>query len=239
VVYVTDGNTMFGTDAQTLRHMSGAREVRPALVVGIGYCLDDLERSRSAHAALRTRDFTPTHDQSYLDWVSASRQGRPPPVSIRPAGGADDFLDFLVEDLRPFIAGLYDTDPREQILVGSSLGGLFTLHSMLTRPGAFRRYVASSPSLWWDDRLLMGRLDDFRQRLGETQIEVFMSAGSLETAAPRSFAANMNMFADALRRLSAPNLHITSHVFEGETHMSVVPAALSRGLRTVLAPAAT
>ena len=236
VVYVTDGNTMFGIAAQALRHMRSAGETRPALVVGIGYCLDDIERPRNAHGALRTRDLTPTHDQSYLDRVSASRRGRPPPVSIRPTGGAEDFLDFLVQDLRPFIAGLYETEPREQILVGSSLGGLFTLHAMLTRPGSFRRYVASSPSLWWDSRWLMGRLDGFGQHLGTREVEVFLSAGGLETQAPRLIAANMTEFADALRRMSLPNLHVTHHVFEGETHTSVIPAALSRGMRTVLAP---
>jgi predicted alpha/beta superfamily hydrolase len=236
VVYVMDGNTVFGIASQALRQMQGAGEARPALVVGVGYWLDGVERPRNANGALRTRDLTPTHDQRYLDVIAAGRGGRPPPVDIRPTGGADALLDFLIDDLRPFIADLYDTDPDDQILAGSSLGGLFSLYGLLTRPGAFRRHVAGSPSLWWNDRLLFGLIDAFAEGRGDAPTDLFLSAGGLETGAPWSIADNMRAFADDLRGCGLPNLRVTSHVFEDETHTSVIPAALSRGLRTVLAP---
>jgi enolase len=43
----------------------------------------------------------------------------------------------------------------------------------------------------------------------------------------------MKELAKILRERGYPGLHLTTHVFEGETHVSVVPATFSRGLREV------
>ena len=236
VVYVMDGNAVFGIAAQALRQLQSAREARPAIVVGVGYCLDGVARPANAHGSLRTRDLTPSHDQGSLDNIAAGRGGRPAPVEIEPTGGAARFRDFLIDELRPFLAGLYAGDPDEQILVGSSLGGLFSLFVLMTRPGAFQRHVAGSPSLWWDNCRLFSHLEDFARAGPGATREVFLSAGGLETQAPWLIADNMRRFTAALQTLDLPGLKVTSHVFADETHASVIPAALSRGLRTVLAP---
>jgi predicted alpha/beta superfamily hydrolase len=39
--------------------------------------------------------------------------------------------------------------------MGESLGGLFVVDTLLDQPSLFDDYVAISPSLWWDDRLLL------------------------------------------------------------------------------------
>lgn len=227
VIYVMDANTVFGIAAQALRFLQNADGVPRALLVGVGYELEGPSRRRSDYGALRTRDLTPSFDAGFQERVAAGAS------DIGPAGGADRFLDFLVGELRPFIAGLYDTDPHDQALVGSSLGGLFCLHALFSRPGAFQRYVANSPALWWDERRAFAQEAGFAAASRDLPARLFLSVGGEETAEPWSMAGDLERFAGILAGREYRGLSLTRHVFEGETHTSVIPAALSRGLRAV------
>lgn len=70
-------------------------------------------------------------------------------------GGAAEHLDFLLQEVEPFLAARYRLAPGRRAMVGSSLGGLFGLWAALARPGAFRAVAALSPSLWWADEALL------------------------------------------------------------------------------------
>ena len=233
VIYLTDANTVFGIAAQALRFLQNADGVPPALLVGVGYQLGGARRRRSDYGALRTRDLTPSPDAGFHALVLAERNGEPLAGDTGPAGGADAFLDFLIDELRPFIAGLYLTDPEDQTLVGSSLGGLFNLHALFSRPGAFQRHVANSPALWWDK----GRLFDTEAALAARSTvlpaRLFLSVGSLETQPPWDTVAGVRRLAARLDDRAYGAFTFDHHVFEDETHSSVIPAALSRGLRWV------
>lgn len=64
-------------------------------------------------------------------------------------GGSAAFLQFLEQEVLPFVAGQYRTT-NERTLVGQSLGGLFATEVLLRKPRLFRHYLIVSPSLWWD-----------------------------------------------------------------------------------------
>lgn len=70
------------------------------------------------------------------------------------SGGAERFRRFLETEVLPFVEGRFRTGPR-RALMGESLGGLFVVDTLLDQPSMFHDYVAISPSLWWDDRLLL------------------------------------------------------------------------------------
>ncbi|OYU69635.1 MAG: hypothetical protein CFE28_06260 [Alphaproteobacteria bacterium PA2] len=183
----------------------------------------------SAHARLY-----PSIDQAYLDRVSAARNGSPVPKDILPAGGADKFLDFLVHELRPFIEERYKVDPADQTLVGSSLGGLFGIYTYFRHSDAFTGYVINSPSLWWNNSEIM----DLAERIAlvpDTSTTMFVSVGGAEpNDAPSLMVDNFHRLVGCLGKIQG--LELASHIFDGETHTSVIPAGLSRGLRTVFGP---
>jgi predicted alpha/beta superfamily hydrolase len=114
--------------------------VQPMIVVGVGYPGD-----APMNLARREFDFLPAHvatkPQAGIPWLNG--------------GGADMFLSFLLDELRPAIARRYPVDPGRQSLSGHSLGGFFTLYVLVNRPSAFRNYAAISPSLWWDEQHLV------------------------------------------------------------------------------------
>lgn len=83
-----------------------------------------------------------------------NRDMNPSKSNTRTGGGADNFIKFLKEELIPFVDKNYRTEPY-RILFGISSSGMFTIYNLLTAPDIFNAYFASSPSLWWDNRLLL------------------------------------------------------------------------------------
>ena len=113
------------------------------IVVGVGYDGD-------VPNALKERAF------DYLPALTAPNKSLPREGwRGQPPGGADQFLSFLLDELRPALAHRYAIDPEHQTLMGHSLGGFFALFALAKRPEAFRNYVAISPSLWWDENRLV------------------------------------------------------------------------------------
>lgn len=134
VVYVLDGNAylpLIRAARDTLRRDD---QTAPPLIVAIGY--PDTERFDTAR---RWEDFTP----------SGVERPDSAPGASRCQGGADRFLAFIDDTLKPWVASHYAIDPQHQALMGHSLGGLFTLHALLSQPEGFSHYIAISPSLWW------------------------------------------------------------------------------------------
>jgi predicted alpha/beta superfamily hydrolase len=64
-------------------------------------------------------------------------------------GKAETFRRFLTEELKPAIEAAYRTNGDDG-LIGESLAGLFVVDTALRHGGDFKRYIAISPSLWWD-----------------------------------------------------------------------------------------
>jgi predicted alpha/beta superfamily hydrolase len=254
VIYALDANGEFGTVTETVRLASfGAPEIPPAVVVGIGYPVDGM----AATLNLRTRDYTPTNDTAFATYA-ASLWGKgeaPTP------GGAPAFLRFLKEELKPFIEKTYPVDPADATLIGHSFGGLFTTYALFHEPGTFQRFVIASPSLWWDHKISFEYEKEYAAKHTDLAASVFLSVGGLEstgelrkvipkfpeplkTAAVSYYDKNgwpemvelLEPFAKTLASRKYPNLRLTSYVFPGETHSSVMSMIASRGLREVFKP---
>jgi predicted alpha/beta superfamily hydrolase len=219
VLYVLDGDFFFGvaTDMTRLMHRLFG-ELPPILVVGIGYGTVD----GGVINDRRNRDFTPTAD-----------------ARAAFSGGASHFLHFLRDELKPLIAKRYPQATGPSTLFGSSMGGLFASVAALERPESFERYIIASPALWWDDHLLVRTVGQRPLWRGDAKARVFMAVGALEEGAgiPQvdgfRLVSNARDLAQRLQMRSAPGLEVWLQVFTDETHTSVVPTALTRGLRTL------
>ena len=223
VLYVLDGNAAFTTVAEAVRVQSrrtAATGVAPAVVVGIGY-----PTGGPYDETRRIRDFTTPADPSKLP---PRPDGSPWPAN----GGADAFLRFLVEEVKPAIARDLPVDPTRDALFGHSLGGLFVLHTLFTRPDAFRAYAAISPSIWWNDRAILEEERRFAASPAPAGRRLLIAVGGLERQ--RAMVNDAEALAARLSRLGT--LQVVQRTFEGENHASVVPTALSHALRTALAP---
>ncbi|WP_164011176.1 alpha/beta hydrolase [Pyxidicoccus trucidator] len=69
------------------------------------------------------------------------------------SGGSAAFREFLARELKPWVEARYRTT-GESAIIGESLAGLFIVETFLSQPELFERYIAVSPSLWWDNQSL-------------------------------------------------------------------------------------
>lgn len=249
VIYLNDGDFMFHTAADTLMMQGIGMEASPAYIVGIGYGKDWATTSRT-----RCADLTPSPpDPATLASLEAS-----PLTQGATYGEAGLFHRFLIEELRPRIEAAYSVDHDNAILWGDSFGGLFALHVLFNHPEAYRTYLVGSPSINWsngailqDEARLVAPLaegkvaprvlftvGELEERLGDhvkvhpsvtrEQMQAYLSAFGMVT--------NALALADRLKALAAPRgFEVEAVVFADETHLSVIPAAISRGLRFALA----
>lgn len=194
-----DGNAAF--DALTPELLSAM----PGLALaGIGY-----ETPLRFDRAARALDYAPPRDGE--------------------TGGADAFLDRLLADLLPAVAGTLPIDPNRRSVWGHSLAGLCVLYALLTRPAAFSRVIAASPSLWWGDEFLLaleGRTPaeacgraDVLVMLGDSERRSSPAGPHWDGPAPHTL--------EMVRRLRLRDgLDVSCRVFEDTGHAAALPASL-------------
>lgn len=217
-LYMLDGNAVFESLVQTGREQGVSRAV-PALIVGIGYDVDD-----RFDVDARSYDYTPPSpgDDSPIGMPNN------PQARGRPGGGGDRFLDFIEHDLKPVIAARFPVDPAKQGLYGHSFGGLLVLHALFTRPQAFRTYVAASPSIWWNNRFILSEAKTFVERgwQGPTR-RLLVMAGEKEVASQIAETKPEKLVSDLLR---AEGIVAEYREFAGLGHGEMLPASLGPGL---------
>jgi len=246
VLYVVDGDMLFGMAAEIARAVSSVAGFPAHYVVGVGYDADYADFLK-----LRTADLAPPIGaQALADLASLGAA-----IGGEQGGGADAFLDLLSGPLQAEMTARYPaTAGGSRILFGHSLGGLFAAHALLTRPDSFSAFLISSPSLWWDGFSILGQLTAFRKRLSAVprQPHIFVNVGAREQELPTSVPDGIGVtlaeaqeqvrgarmvdaageFAGALGEAGAIALR---HVaFAGEDHVSVAPAAILHGMRFAL-----
>ncbi|MFC4101245.1 alpha/beta hydrolase [Paenibacillus xanthanilyticus] len=228
VIYVLDGNAIFPFFAQSQRLLAARPDVTgvvPAVIIGIGY------PGEEAYPPARHYDFTLTSNHAQLP---ANPSGKAWPEQ----GGAAPFQDFLEHELKPVIESRYPINRRRQSLFGHSLGGLFVLHALFTRPSAFQTYIAGSPSIHWNERLLLEeeRLFAEQAALGSVAARLYIAAGELERSHHSGMNANAAAMTKRLARLTSNGLDVRFDEIEDEGHLSVLLPLTGRALRFAAIP---
>ncbi len=199
VLYLTDGDTHILHTNGTLDFLARNNSVPEMIVVGVTN-------------TDRTRDLTPTTSKD---------------PDLKTAGGADKFLKFFEEELIPAINQRYRSTSYK-VFAGHSLGGLFAIHTYLSHPNAFDAYIAVSPSLWWDDRLIVKRAEAvFTDH--KAQGVLFMSLGGEGKRMREPF----DEFKVIMQKNAGSDLHFVTQIFEEESHGSVVLLSHYLGLKSV------
>lgn len=226
VLYVLDGNASFALAALLARGQAARSEVTghvAPVVVGIGYPSDS-DYDQSA----RARDYT----------IAA------PGEKLADAGQADAFLDFIERQVKPLVASQFRLDRGRQAVFGHSFGGLLVVRALLTRPLDYTTYLASSPSIWWQNRLVLDNVEGLAARTSTQLPWVQISVGAREDDPPpanypehlRALLATRTMIPEArslkarLAALPGWDKNLSYHEMAGEDHGTAWLSALARGM---------
>ncbi|MCH7336799.1 alpha/beta hydrolase-fold protein [Acinetobacter sp. NIPH 2699] len=147
VLYVLDGNAAFDSAANIAKAIgAGANRLglSPVAIVAIGY-----PNQNTFDVQKRALDYTPKASAEFQKQAKYSY------------GGADQFIQFIEKELKPAINSRIKINPQQQSLFGHSFGGLLVLHTFFSQPQSFQRYIAASPSLWFDNYALLNRQADW------------------------------------------------------------------------------
>ena len=209
VLYMTDGDAHLVHTRGTVDFLSRNGRMPDVIVVGVAN-------------TNRTRDLTPTK--------AFRRQADGTRVLVEGSGGASRFLDFFEKELIPFVEAKYRTAPL-RVLAGHSLGGLFVLTALVERPGLFGAAIAASPSLAWDDDVILGRLARFLESRKELKQTLFVTMADEEEgeAAPTRFAR----LRKTLKSAKLAGFSWGAQQLPDEDHGSVVLRTHDLGLRKV------
>jgi predicted alpha/beta superfamily hydrolase len=177
VLYLHDGQNLFdGATAfipgqdwrvdETAQSLIESDAIEPVIIVGVYNTGKE-----------RVEEYTPSADPRFKVGGKAALYGR-----------------LLVEELKPFIDSHYrtKTDAKNTGLGGSSLGGLVTMYLGLNYPDVFGKLAVVSPSVWWDNRRILGDVAAFR---ATQHARIWLDMGTDEGA---NAAAEARSLRDAL-----------------------------------------
>lgn len=206
VLYMTDGDAHIVHTGATVQFLSRNGRMSELIVVGITN-------------TDRTRDLSPTHVKT------TNPDGQ---LQLPTSGGGDKFLKFIETELIPEIEKRYRVQPY-RILAGHSLGGLFAVHAMLSRPELFNSYIAVSPALHWDNQVAVKRAEDFFKTRKELDRTLYFSLGH----EPGPIEDAFHQFKQVLTKNQAKGFEWEAQEMADEDHGSVVLRSHYSGLRKV------
>lgn len=150
-IYVLDGAENFDFVAENCEKISAEYATTNVVVVSIGYGND------------RTVDYTPT-DVSEGD------------------GHAKEFMEFIQGELIPEMERDYgvDTARESRIILGHSYGGLLAAYAFTNFNNVFGNYLMLSPSLWYDNEILLRYEENNRDINNNSHQLVYLGLGELE-----------------------------------------------------------
>ncbi len=135
------------------------------------------------------------------------------------SGHSDHFIAFLQNELQPYIAKKYKTNPSKT-LIGESLGGLLASEILLEKPELFNKYIIISPSLWWDNGSLLDRDAHLLQASFAQQTDVYIGVGKeglTPTEKPRVMEVDANLLADKIKQSKSKSIRSISIIYLRKT----------------------
>jgi len=193
VIYMHDAQNLF--DAKT--SYSGEWEVDESLnrlykKTGKGFIVVGIENGGSE----RINEYTP--------WTHPKYHG----------GKGAAYINFLKNDLKPFIDANYRTKkrPKNTAIIGSSLGGFVSFYAGLKHPKTFGKIGAMSPSFWFSEKVF----DFTKNQMLSSRTKLYMLVGEKEGEEMVSGTKNMDQL---LRTLGFSNTQLKTVIRpEGKHH---------------------
>ncbi len=187
VLFMQDGHNLFDP-----------RDTAYGASWNVHQALDRLSRAGlSAPIVVGVDGGSPHRFDEYSPWVSTNLGTVKALLGDGPHGGEGAaYVDWLADDLKPFIDKTYPTDPDRTWIAGSSMGGLISLYAACRRPETFSKIGAFSPAVWFAETESLACLStSFPADAG-----AYVDIGTMETSDPAN-PAFPTIYLDGARRV--------------------------------------
>jgi len=158
VLYLLDGLGNIKHQVGTVELLTESGIIPPIIIVAI----ESLDRAR---------DLTPSY--AGADAYSGVD------TDIPQSGGAPRFLQFLENELIPYVESNFRTHPY-RLLEGHSFGGLFCTYTLMNKPELFNSFIVQAPALWWNQEEMTDQAKGFFSSIDSLDISAYFGAGGAE-----------------------------------------------------------
>lgn len=222
VIYVLDGESQFLNTVSTVDFLSSAplgNDLMPrSIVVGIPN-------------TNRNRDLSP------IKGVIANDS-----TTLEITGGGKKFLNFITQELIPYVDSQYETSEHRTI-IGHSLGGLLAFEALLRKPTFFDNYLVIDPGFGFADEAYLDEVVDSLQNSNYSNEHVFFTTAETRP----TFLMEQDLMSDTsdiVKLLDLPNrkflgkyktskwrINLSIKHYPNESHFSVPVKATFDGLK--------
>jgi predicted alpha/beta superfamily hydrolase len=226
VVYLLDAEDHFSSFTKMIQQVNkdGSKLFPDMIVVGI-------PNTR------RVRDLTPTHSEIDADGKKEN--------DFKSSGGGEKFIEFIEKELIPHIDSTYPAT-SDRILIGHSLGGLTAVNILINHTALFNGYIASDPSMWWEDQLLLKQASALPNEKRFDGKSLYLSIANTlparmdikqvrdDVSPQTNHARSILELVDILERNHDNGLRFDYKYYKDEDHSSVPKITAYDGLRFLL-----
>ena len=101
---------------------------------------------------------------------------------------------------------------------------------MFSKPELFNNYIILGPALLWNDKEVFKQESKFAENHLTLKANVFTSIGSLDN---EDVKTPWTEFINQIKSRNYKGLTLEIWIVENEDHLSMLPASMTRGLRTI------
>ncbi|WP_345859777.1 alpha/beta hydrolase [Shewanella algae] len=178
----------------------------------------------------RIRDFTPVK-------LETLPGGRPAGPLYQQSGNAGAFLDFLDQELNPWLNARLG-QPGPTVLIGHSFGGLLALEALRRQQPMFNAYLVLDASLWYDSPTYADELEQALTQGKLTGKPLYMAISNQATTpglGRNDYHKQRNLaLAKHLSALPSQQLIFHSEFFSDEDHHSLPHIGVYQGIRWLM-----
>lgn len=204
IIILLDGYVHFMTTSATVHFMASRTNRNYMMPETIVVAIENVDRER---------DFTVTKLET---------------KRVNTMGGGQKFLDFIEQELIPYVDSHYRTTPH-RTLIGHSLGGMLTVNSYLDPDSIFDAYLAIDPSIWWDENLMNAKV--IAMTPTSTHKKLYWATANQGEANYEKNKKRHDRFVELMQARWGAELQMKKDYFEKENHRSVPLPAIYEGLK--------
>jgi len=151
------------------------------------------------------------------------------------SGGGVNFLKVVEKEFIPLIEKNYRVDTTFRALGGSSMGGMFTIYAMLTRPKLFNAYMIISPLV--NDWLLKYE-KNFYKNNKKLEASVFLSMAENDLPWMPLFMKGIKAFNKSMQKHKYAGIRYKYRFIDDTWHAGTKGEGYTRALKFIFEPLA-
>lgn len=148
-------------------------------------------------------------------------------------GGSTKFIQFIEQELQPFINKKYKSN-NQKTIIGQSFAGLLATEILFSKPYLFDKYIIVSPSLWWNDGSLLKTNPEILSASFTKMISIYIGVGK-EGLTPgldnHVMEVDANLLYDKIIQGKSKTVKIYFDYLPNENHATVTHSAVFNAFR--------